>query len=300
MRNVLYILTVLFLFSLQAGSLRAQTKRALVIGLGQQEDPAWTKINGDKDVPYVEEMLRGAGFEPGNISELVNREATKAAIADAFEALTSRCVEGDIVYIHFSGHGQQMKDLNGDEADALDECWIPYDAYRYPCDKDQGDKHLTDDEVNLYLNRLREAVGSEGKLLVVIDACHSGDATRGMTGEVTRGVGNIFEGLKAYLVGKSGYGTKSATANPHARPNPERWITLSACTSSQVNIEMGNPAVGKLTYALYKEINRNPTGDNADLFRRIKKFVNDHTGSRPQYPVLTGETDTFNITDILR
>ena len=34
----------------------AQTRRALVIGIGQQEDKAWGKINGDRDVPYVEEM----------------------------------------------------------------------------------------------------------------------------------------------------------------------------------------------------------------------------------------------------
>lgn len=32
---------------------KAQTRRALVIGLGQQEDKAWGKINGDKDVSYV-------------------------------------------------------------------------------------------------------------------------------------------------------------------------------------------------------------------------------------------------------
>lgn len=29
----------------------ALTKRALIIGLGKQQDKAWNKINGDKDVP---------------------------------------------------------------------------------------------------------------------------------------------------------------------------------------------------------------------------------------------------------
>ena len=38
----------------------AQTKRALVIGLGEHEDSAWNKINGDKDVPYVLEFLNNA------------------------------------------------------------------------------------------------------------------------------------------------------------------------------------------------------------------------------------------------
>ena len=42
-------------------SVTAQTKRALVIGLGEQQDKAWNKINGDKDVPFVQAMLKNAG-----------------------------------------------------------------------------------------------------------------------------------------------------------------------------------------------------------------------------------------------
>jgi len=44
-------------------SVSAQTKRALVIGLGEQQDKAWNKINGDKDVPLVQGMLKSAGFK---------------------------------------------------------------------------------------------------------------------------------------------------------------------------------------------------------------------------------------------
>ena len=43
--------------------LHAQVKRALVIGLGEQQDKAWNKINGDKDVPFVQGMLKSAGFK---------------------------------------------------------------------------------------------------------------------------------------------------------------------------------------------------------------------------------------------
>ena len=67
-------------------SATAQTKRALVIGIGQQEDKAWGKINGDKDVPYVMEMLKNAKFKTGNVKKLVNQQATKSAIVNAFKA----------------------------------------------------------------------------------------------------------------------------------------------------------------------------------------------------------------------
>ena len=54
-RIITYILLLL--------SVTAQTKRALVIGLGEQQDKAWNKINGDKDVPLVQGMLKSAGFK---------------------------------------------------------------------------------------------------------------------------------------------------------------------------------------------------------------------------------------------
>ena len=52
-----------YLLQLLSLSVTAQTKRALVIGLGEQQDKAWNKINGDKDVPLVQGMLKSAGFK---------------------------------------------------------------------------------------------------------------------------------------------------------------------------------------------------------------------------------------------
>ena len=277
----------------------AQTRRALVIGIGQQEDKAWGTINGDKDVPYVVEMLKEAKFKTGNIKSLVNQQATKSAIVKAFKSLASQSKRGDVVYVHFSGHGQQMKDVHNDEKDGLDECWIPYDAYRKPCDKDRGEKHLTDDEVNYYLNAIRDKIGDTGKMLVVIDACHSGDATRGDEEEVVRGVEDVFEAIKSFIWGPSSEKGKTE-ANPNAQVNKERWITISACKSNQVNIEMKSPAVGKLTYAICKKVKESMGNDNDDFFRRIRMFVNSNTGSRPQYPVMTGETNRYRIIDVIK
>lgn len=63
-------------------SVTAQTKRAIVIGLGEQQDKAWNKINGDKDVPLIQAMLKNAGFK--SVTTLVNRQATKVGIVRAF------------------------------------------------------------------------------------------------------------------------------------------------------------------------------------------------------------------------
>ena len=56
-RIITYILLLLSL------SVSAQTKRVLIIGLGEQQDKAWNKINGDKDVPLVQGILKSAGFK---------------------------------------------------------------------------------------------------------------------------------------------------------------------------------------------------------------------------------------------
>ena len=302
-RIITYILLLLSL------SVTAQTKRALVIGLGEQQDKAWNKINGDKDVPFVQAMLKNAGFK--SVTTLVNRQATKVGIVGAFKRMTASCKQGDVVYIHYSGHGQQMTDVHNDEKDGLDECWIPYDACRKANATYHGEKHLTDDELNVYLNAIRNKIGAKGKLLVVIDACHSGDGTRGDDDEIVRGVEDTlvvdsqnarglyetFETIKLFFMGDNG---KKNILNTKAKPLPERWITISACKSNQVNFEMKKPTVGKLTYALWTELKNSDKVSNGEFMKRIRKFVNRNTSSRPQQPEMTGENiNKYNITDIL-
>lgn len=303
------IITYLLLLLSLSVPINAQTKRALVIGLGEQQDKAWNKINGDKDVPLVQGMLKSAGFR--SVTTLVNRQATKSGIVGAFKRMAASCKQGDVVYIHYSGHGQQMTDVHNDEKDGLDECWIPYDAYRKASATYHGEKHLTDDELNVYLNAIRNKIGAKGKLLVVIDACHSGDGTRGEDDEIVRGVEDTlvvdsqnarglyetFEAIKSFFMGDNGKGN---IINTKAKPRAERWITISACRSDQVNFEMKKPAVGKLTYALWTEQKKSEKVSNEEFIRRIRKFVNCNTTSRLQQPEMTGEDiGKYNITDIL-
>lgn len=303
MRTIIYFLLLLSL------SANAQTKSALVIGLGEQQDKAWNKINGDKDVAFVEGMLKRAGFK--RVTTLVNRQATKTGIVGALKRMAASCKQGDVVYVHYSGHGQQMTDVHDDEKDGLDECWIPYDAYRRASKTYHGERHLTDDELNVYLNAIRNRIGAKGKLLVVIDACHCGDGTRGDDDEVARGVEDTlmvdsvnarglyeaFEMVRSLFVGDNG---KVKVVNDKAKPLAERWITISACRSDQVNIEMKKPTVGKLTYALWKELKDGEKVGNGEFMKRIRRFVNRNSCSRPQQPVMTGEDiGKYNITDIL-
>lgn len=112
-----------------------------------------------------------------------------------------------------------------------------------------------------------------------------------------RGLYEAFEMVRSLFVGDNG---KVKVVNDKAKPLAERWITISACRSDQVNIEMKKPTVGKLTYALWKELKDGEKVGNGEFMKRIRRFVNRNSCSRPQQPEMTGEDiGKYNITDIL-
>ena len=282
MRNIQCRLISLFLGFLLFSNAMAVTKRAVVIGLGQYEDSAWEKINGDRDVPLIVNMLHNLGYR--DIVTLVNKEATKSCIVASFRNLEARCRKGDIVYVHFSGHGQRMTDVNGDESDdGWDEAWIPYDAYLQYGPHDRGEKHLSDDEIGRWMGKIRKAVGEKGQIVLIVDACHSGDSSRDSKEPPVRGVlqNFIIPGEYVQTIPKI----------------PEKWLTLSACKSFQRNGEVltDNGHYGMLSYALFSQYTLFKGKSNADILQLVTNFVNEHRGVLPQSPVLTGEKNKYQV-----
>ena len=62
-KKIGHYITIVYIMLTVSVAVSAQTRRAIVIGIGQQEDNAWRKINGDKDVPLVQGVLKSAGFQ---------------------------------------------------------------------------------------------------------------------------------------------------------------------------------------------------------------------------------------------
>lgn len=159
----------------------AVTKRALLIGIStypkyKQTELNWNNIHGANDVALIGKTLKKQGF---SITTLTNSEATAKAIRNAFNKLATQTRKGDLVYIHFSGHGQPYEDLDGDETDGWDESIVPYDAGKvYIANVYEGENHIVDDELNKYVTNIRRKAGSKGFVYFVMDACHSGGASR--------------------------------------------------------------------------------------------------------------------------
>lgn len=266
----------------------AQTKRALIIGLGKYEDRAWGKINGDRDVPLVASMLKKARFN--TIITLVNSQATKKKIISALNSLALQSKESDIIYIHFSGHGQQMTDLNGDEEDRKDESWIPYDAYKKPCNKDHGEKHLSDDEICVLLTKIKYKIGISGKLIVVVDACHSGTSTwsDNQEADIIRGTNEIFLTPTISYAGK--------------RPKFiwKNWVTISACKDNQNNYELRGKNIGKLSYALYELIKSNSSFTDKQFESLLKQYFAKTSSPHEQTPIISGIANKSDISKVLK
>ena len=169
-----------FLLSLSLFSGAEAADRALLIGIGTYASlPEKMFLEGPKnDVPLIEKLLKEKqGYAADSIRILLDKDATRAAIlASIDEWLINGTQPGDRVYLYFSGHGLQVKDVSGDEEDGLDEALSTYDIAA-------GDGDWTnvilDDEIDAALAKLKDRAVS-----IVIDACHSGTISRSLSAQV--------------------------------------------------------------------------------------------------------------------
>lgn len=154
--------------------------RALLVGIGNYDTAAtgWKVIHGNNDVTLLKDKLQEQGF---SVISLIDSKATKANIVRELKALTDSTKPGDVVYIHFSGHGQLIKDLNNDEIDDYDQSFVCVDASISPNFKGNsyyGQNHLIDDELFTYINNIRNKLGKSGQIYIIFDMCYSEDSIR--------------------------------------------------------------------------------------------------------------------------
>jgi len=87
---------------------------------------------------------------------------TRANILSKLTALISSAKFGDTLMFHYSGHGSQVPDLNGDEEDGYDETICPIDF--------MTNGQIIDDEIHEIISKVPAGV----KFFMLSDSCHSG------------------------------------------------------------------------------------------------------------------------------
>jgi secreted trypsin-like serine protease len=155
----------------------ARGDRALLVGIGHYQDAKFALKGSANDVHNIERLLVNTfDYQPEQIMKLLDAQATRANILEAFEEwLIRESAPGARVFFYVSSHGAQVPDLNGDEEDGLDETIAPYDTR---VEIQNGRKvlrnQIIDDEIDELLKRIADRA-----VTVVIDSCHSGTVTRG-------------------------------------------------------------------------------------------------------------------------
>ena len=203
-------------------------KRALLVGInyvGTQYELAGC-VN---DVVNMQNQLKvffPKCQEYQMLTDSTTTKPTKANILAAINWLVTGLKPGENIYMHFSGHGGQVADKNGDEpADKMDECI-------YPC-ANGALEVITDDELR---SALVEKVPAGSKAFVVLDCCHSGTAVD-----------------LRYLWQAPSNGSLTFTENTKYAKTAGNVLFLSGCRDPQTAADTvdktGRPA-GALTMAL--------------------------------------------------
>lgn len=93
---------------------------------------------------------------------LLTKKATRANVLAGIRGAAKALGSGGLFFLTYSGHGGQVPDVTGEEADKRDETWCLYDG------------QLIDDELYFELSRFIAGV----RILVLSDSCHSGTVVR--------------------------------------------------------------------------------------------------------------------------
>ena len=287
MRKLLLLTGLLFIVSIVGN---AQRKRAFMVGISHYDTALtgyqWNNINGTEDIHLLAPILKKQGFY---LTTLIDEQATFQNITSQLTTFTNQTKKGDIVYLHFSTHGQPVEDLNGDETDGWDEAIVPIDAYKlYKKSAYEGKKHLLDDQLNVYIKKLRTKIGPTGFLYVVIDACHAGTLSRA-NDETVRGtkVGFTYSNkiFKPTAQKKSHYKIEASAKMSHV-------MFLEACRPDQVNMEIkvNGKRYGPLSYNIAKALQAKPISTNANEFLGNVKASIMNSGCWPNNQNMVTET----------
>ena len=244
-------------------------RKAVLFGLNYASHPT-AKLSGCiNDVQMMGALLR----EKMNIAVDVYTDDKSAHDCSALGIITKLyevAVQSwrdslQYVYIHYSGHGSYVKDVNGDETDKQDECLVPSDF--------QTAGFITDD----YINALFSYFNPSTRIVCVFDCCHSGtigDVKYSWTAPASVIIENINCKAKAKI------------------------ITLSGCMDDQTsadayNILKDGKFCGALTACLLLVIKENPTiiSDVFLLQIAVRQKLKDL-----QFPQLPKLCSTYNLT----
>lgn len=255
--------------------------KALLVGINRYKLPGANLQGCVNDVTNLRDcLIKYFGFTAGNIRVLTDERATRRGILDGLMWLVKGAKSGDRLLFHYSGHGSQIRDLDGDEVkDHMDEVLCPHDM-----DWDNGDRgFITDDELDAVFRELPKGINLE----VLLDSCHSGTGTRELAALAQlpkeQYLRPRFLIPPVDIVSRADDDldtTRLMRTSPTTAKRKTVPVLFAGCRDSQTSADawIGNSYNGAFTYYLCKHI-RDTQGQlpRGELIQRLRASLR-HTG----------------------
>jgi hypothetical protein len=260
-------------------------RRALLVGINDYK--GITDLKGcHNDVGNMRHILKTyLGFTNDDIRVVLDSRATKEAIMYRLEYMVDKAQPGDYMVFHFSGHGSQFRDRDGDELeDQMDEILCPYEM-------NWDNNFILDDD----LDRIFKRVPDGALLEVFLDCCHSGTGTRDIRppAQGTQYVGRYLQPPADILFRAEGDEDQLGPArgftgaNRSGTRSTQKHVLWAGCMANQQSADanINGTYNGAFTYYFCKHI-RESGGDisRRNLLERIRESLR-HNGY-PQLPQL--------------
>ena len=243
---------------------QARLNYALLIGISNYRyiRPLSKTTNDARD---LYDALVENGYSRDNVVLLLDQGATKAAISRELELLASRAKADDTVVIFFSGHGARI--IGG------------FSSGEYLCPVEAGidsvkDTCISDTELTIALRAT-----NAGRLVVFLDACHSGGVGEPKDPDIQVEVG----------LSEQAYSRLATTGNGR--------VIIASCRADEVSWELPEMRNGLFTHYLLeglrgKAARKDGTVWITNLFGYVSEHVPKH---KPQHPFQKSATEDFII-----
>ncbi|CCJ30141.1 unnamed protein product [Pneumocystis jirovecii] len=221
---------------------------------------------------------------------------TKKNIIDAMHWLVKDAKPNDSLFFHYSGHGGQIDDMDGDEEDGSDEVIYPVDSNHAG--------YITDDIMH---NILVRSLPPGCRLTAIFDCCHSGSildlpftySTEGKLkeqnllsdsankllreGPSAKGVIGMTSSIFKMVKKATNLNNNSHQAK-YAKASPAEVIMFSGCKDSQTSVDtcVRNQATGAMSWAFKNALLKMPNQSYLQLLNSIRCELYQRYDQKPQ------------------
>ena len=246
--------------------------RALLIGINYYGTSAELRgcIN---DVKNMRKYLLTRGYRKSDIHILTEKSPEKPTHDNIVKYILELLKGDGQLFLHYSGHGSWLKDVNGDEKDGRDEALVPLDY--------SSAGLITDDQLRGLLSFIRP----DAKLSVVLDCCHSGTGLDlAFTLHEYTNVQRKLENKQMRWVRE-----KKFTMRKDRRysATPGEVVMISGCLDKQYSYDayQSGEFQGAMTCCLLENLKDNPGQSLEDLVKNVRELLTKK--GYPQTPYLT-------------